>query len=53
MNKKKKTYKILGEGVVSYQALTRDMKEAVNSYIENQADFRDVRNVELNLGKMN
>ena len=23
------------------------MKEAVNSYIENQADFRDVGNVEL------
>ena len=43
----KDIYEMLGEGVVSYQALTRDMKEAVNLYIENQADFRDVGNVEL------
>ena len=43
----KKIYKVLGEGVVSYQALTRDMKEEVDLYIENQADFRDVGNVEL------
>ena len=43
----KKIYKMLGEDVVSYQALTRDMKEAVNLYIENQADFRDIGNVEL------
>ena len=42
-----KIYKMLGEGVVSYQALTRDMKEEVDLYIENQADFRDVGNVEL------
>ena len=32
----KKIYKVLGEGVVSYQALTRDMKEEVDLYIENQ-----------------
>ena len=32
----KKIYKVLGEGVVSYQALTRDMKEKVDLYIENQ-----------------
>ena len=43
----KKIYKVLEEGVVSYQALTRDMKEEVDLYIENQADFRDVENVEL------
>ena len=43
----KKIYKMLGEGVVSYQALTRDMKEVVDLYMENQADFRDVGNVEL------
>ena len=38
---------MLGEGTVSDQALTQDMKEAVNLYIEKQADFRDVGNVEL------
>ena len=43
----KKIYEMLGEGVVSYQALTRDMKEVVDLYMENQADFRDVGNVEL------
>ena len=43
----KEIYEMLGEGVVPYQALTRDMKEAVNLYIEKQADFRDVGNVEL------
>ena len=43
----KDIYEMLDEGVVSYQALTRDMKEAVDLYIENQADFRDVGNVEL------
>ena len=43
----KEIYKMLGEGVVSYQALTRDMKEEVDLYIENQADFRDIGNVEL------
>ena len=43
----KEIYKMQGEGVVPYQALARDMKEAVYLYIENQADFRDVGNVEL------
>merc|ERR1711954_129106 len=43
----KEIYKMLEEGVVSYQALTRDMKEEVDLCIENQADFRDVGNVEL------
>ena len=32
----KEIYKMLGEGVVAYQALTRDMKEEVDLYIENQ-----------------
>ena len=35
----KEIYEIMREGVVSYQALTRDMKEEVDLYIENQADF--------------
>ena len=43
----KEIYEMLGEGVLSYQALARDMKEAVDLYIENQANFRDVGNVEL------
>ena len=38
---------MLGEGVVSYHALPREMKEDVDHYMENQADFRDVGNVEL------
>ena len=42
-----KIYEMLGEGVVSYQALPREMKEGVDLYMENQADFRDVANVEL------
>ena len=42
-----KIYEMLGEGVVSYQALPREMKEGVDLYMENQADFRDVGNVEL------
>ena len=43
----KKIYKMLGEGVVSYQALPREMKEDVDMYMENQENFRDVANVEL------
>ena len=43
----KKIYKVLGEGVVSYQALTRDMKEEVDLYMENQENFRDIGNIEL------
>ena len=43
----KEIYKMLGEGVVSYEALPREMKEDVDLYMENQADFRDVGNVEL------
>ena len=43
----KKIYEMLGEGVVLYQALSRYMKEQVDLFIENQADFRDVGNVEL------
>ena len=42
-----KIYEMLGEGLVSYQALPREMKEGVDLYIENQADFKDVGNVEL------
>ena len=40
-------YEMMGEGIAPYQALPRAMKEAVDLYIENQADFRDVANVEL------
>ena len=36
----KKIYKMLGEGIAPYQALPREMKEAVDLYMENQADFR-------------
>ena len=43
----KKIYKVLGEGVVSYQALTRDMKEEVDLYMENQENFGDIGNIEL------
>ena len=43
----KKIYKVLGEGVVSYQALTRDMKEEVDLYMENQENFIDIGNIEL------
>ena len=43
----KKIYKVLEEGVVSYQALTRDMKEEVDLYMENQENFRDIGNIEL------
>ena len=35
----KKIYKMLGEGIAPYQALPREMKEAVDLYMENQADF--------------
>ena len=38
---------MLGEGVVSYQALPREMKDEVDLYMKNQEDFRDVGNVEL------
>ena len=40
-------YKMMGEGIAPYQTLPREMKEAVDLYIENEADFRDVGNVEL------
>ena len=43
----KEIYQMMGEGVVSYQALTRDIKEQVDLYIEKQVEFRDVGNVEL------
>ena len=33
----KKIYKMSGEGVVSYKALTRDMKEEVDLYIKDAA----------------
>ena len=38
---------MIGEGIASYQALPNDMKEALDTYIEHQEDFRDVGNVEL------
>ena len=43
----KEIYEVMGEGIVSYQALPRDLKETVDLYIENQADLRDIGNVEL------
>ena len=43
----KNIYKMLGEGVVSYQALPREMRDDVDLYMENQADFKDVGNVVL------
>ena len=43
----KKIYRLVGEGVVSYKALPSEMKEAVDAYMENQEDFREVENVEL------
>ena len=43
----KEIYEMLGEGVVPYQALTRDTKEQTDLYIKKRADFRHVGNVEL------
>ena len=43
----KEIYKMVGEGIVSFQALSNDMKEALDTYMEHQDDFRDVGNVEL------
>ena len=40
-------YKMVGEGIVSFQALSNDMKDAVETYTQHQEDFRDVGNVEL------
>ena len=34
--------KNLGENVVSYQALPREMKDEVDLYVQNQEDFRDI-----------
>ena len=43
----KKIYQMVGEGIAPYQALPSEMKEAVDAYMENQEDFREVENVEL------
>ena len=43
----KKIYQMVGEGIAPYQALPSEMKEAVDAYMENQDDFREVENVEL------
>ena len=43
----KDIYKMIGEGIASYQALPNDMKEALNTYMEHQEDFRDMGKVEL------
>ena len=40
-------YKMVGEGIVSFQALSNDMKDAVETFTQHQEDFRDVGNVEL------
>ena len=38
---------MVGEGIAPYKALQSEMKEAVDAYMENQEDFREVGNVEL------
>ena len=40
----KEIFKMVGEGIVSFQALPNDMKDAVETYMEHQEDFRDVGN---------
>ena len=40
-------YKMVGEGIVSFQALSNDMKDAVETYTQHQEDFRDVGDVSL------
>ena len=35
----KQIYEMVGEGVVSYQALPNEIKEAVDAYMVNQEDF--------------
>ena len=36
------------DGEVSSKALPKDRKEALDTYIEHQEDFRDMGNYELN-----
>ena len=43
----KEIYKMVGDGLVPHQALPNEMKEALDTYMEHQDDFRDVGNVEL------
>ena len=43
----KEIYKMVGDGLVPHQALANEMKEALDTYMEHQDDFRDVGNVEL------
>ena len=43
----KEIYKMVGEGIVSFEALSNVMKDAVETYTQHQEDFRDVGNVEL------
>ena len=43
----KEIYKMVGDGLIPHQALANEMKEALDTYMEHQDDFRDVGNVEL------
>ena len=43
----KDIYKMVGEGIVSFQALSNPMKVAVETYTQHQEDFRDVGDVSL------
>ena len=43
----KEIYKMVGDGLVPHQALPNEMKEALDTYMEHQDDFRDVGKVEL------
>ena len=43
----KDIYQMVGEGIVSFQALSNPMKVAVDTYTQHQEDFRDVGDVSL------
>ena len=43
----RKVYKILGRTDIEQGSLALDMKEALDTYMEHQEDFRDMGNVEL------
>ena len=44
----RKVYKILGRTDIEQGSLALDMKEALDTYMEHQEDFRDMGNDELN-----
>ena len=43
----KEIYKMVGEGIVSFEALSNVMKDAVETYTQHKEDFRDVGDVSL------